>query len=211
VLCAQLSANGAARLQDLDRCENSGCHTAIHGNHDEMQPLAATGPFRTIRGASCTQSPPSIAAQYVVTGGRRMTVKTRTVAGIIGGLISWWVAFLLTLALMANLWPGFGAAGAQVQATGDYSSLTPAMLAVLLASYVLINGIAGWTTVRIARQRWAVWITCAPILAYAANQHLNVLWNDLPAWYNLGVVGFIYPFGLAGGALAPASENDLSR
>jgi hypothetical protein len=76
------------------------------------------------------------------------------------------------------------------------------MLALLLSGYVYINGIAGWVTVRITGRKSAIWIAGAPIVAYAMYEHLHVLWHMLPAWYNLGVVGFIYPFSFLGGSLA---------
>jgi len=129
-------------------------------------------------------------------------VKTRTVVGIIVGFASWWVVFLLSLALMALLWPAFGEVGRSVQGSNDYSTLTTGMLALLLGEYVYINGIAGWVTVKITERKSAVWIAGAPIVAYAGYEHLHVLWDALPAWYNLGVVGFIYPFSFLGGSLA---------
>jgi hypothetical protein len=129
-------------------------------------------------------------------------VKARTVVGIIVGFFSWWVAFFLSLALMALLWPALGKVGRSVQESGNYSALTTGMLALLLSGYVYINGIAGWVTVRITGRKSAIWIAGAPIVAYAMYEHLHVLWHMLPAWYNLGVVGFIYPFSFLGGSLA---------
>ena len=84
------------------------------------------------------------------------------------------------------------------------------MLALLLSGYVYINGIAGWVTARIAGHKSAIWIACAPTVAYAVYVHLHVLWNALPAWYNLGVVGFIYPFSFLGGSLASARPTALT-
>jgi hypothetical protein len=52
------------------------------------------------------------------------------------------------------------------------------------------------------RYSFGVIIACVPTAIYAAYEHLYVLWNMLPAWYNLGVVAFLYPFSLLGGALA---------
>ena len=129
-------------------------------------------------------------------------MKARTVVGIIVGFFSWWVVFVLSIVLMGLLWPALGNVGRSVQVSGDYSALTTGMLALLLGGYVYINGIAGWVTAKITRHRSAIWIACAPIVAYAVYEHLYVLWDMLPAWYNLGVVAFIYPFSFAGGWLA---------
>jgi hypothetical protein len=129
-------------------------------------------------------------------------VKTRIVVGIVVGFVSWWVLFFLSLAVMAVGWPALGKAGRSVQVSGDYSGLTTGMLLLLLFGYVYINGIAGWVTSRIAGRPSAIWIACAPTAAYAVYEHLHVLWDMLPAWYNLGVVGFIYPFSFLGGSLA---------
>jgi cbb3-type cytochrome oxidase subunit 3 len=118
------------------------------------------------------------------------------------GFLSWWVLFLLTLVIIAMLWPAFAEAGRTARALRDYSALTTGMLALLLATYVYINGLAGWITARVARRRSAVWFAVTPVFLYAAFQHLHVLWDALPAWYNLGVVGFIFPFSWLGASLA---------
>ena len=133
-------------------------------------------------------------------------MKARTVVGIIVGFFSWWVVFFLSLALMALLWPALGKVGRSVQESGNYSALTTGMLALLLIGYVYINGIAGWVTVRITGRKSAIWIAAAPTVAYAVYEHLYVLWHMLPAWYNLGVVGFIYPFSFLGGSLASTRQ-----
>jgi hypothetical protein len=131
-------------------------------------------------------------------------VRVHTVIGVVAGLVSWWILFLLSLTLFAIAWPDFGEAGERAQRSGDFSQLTPAMLALLLGSYVYINGIAGWVTQRIAGHRAAVWIASSAIFAYATFQHLHLLWSKLPAWYNLGVVALIFPLSILGGALAAA-------
>lgn len=107
---------------------------------------------------------------------------------------------------MALAWPALRAAAKSVQASGDYSVLTPGMLALLLAGYVYINGVSGWATVGITRNRTTIWIALAPIVAYAMYVHLHVLWKTLPPWYNLGVVLSIYPFGFLGSLLVPKQE-----
>ena len=137
-------------------------------------------------------------------------MKARTVVGIIVGFVSWWGIFLLSLTLMALLWPAFGKVGKSIQESGDYSVLTTGMLALLLSGYVYINGIAGWVTVRITGHKSAIWIACAPTAAYAVYEHLYVLWHMLPAWYNLGVVGFIYPLSFLGGSFALTSPKTSS-
>jgi hypothetical protein len=105
---------------------------------------------------------------------------------------------------MALLWPAMRDVATSVQQSGDYSGFATSMLALLLGGYVYINGIAGWLTVKITGRTSTVWIALAPIVAYAVYWHLYVGWDVLPAWYNLGVVGLIYPFGMLGGSLASA-------
>jgi hypothetical protein len=138
-------------------------------------------------------------------------VKARTVVGIIVGFFSWWVVFFVSLVLMALLWPDFGNVGKSVQVSGDYSALTTGMLVLLLCGYVYISGISGWVTVKISGRKAAIWIACAPTAVYAVYEHLHVLWHVLPAWYNLGVVGFIYPFSFLGGSLASTRQGMLAR
>jgi hypothetical protein len=134
-------------------------------------------------------------------------VKARIVIGIIMGFFSWWVVFFLSLILMGLLWPALGKVGRSVQESGDYSTLTTSMLALLLCGYVYINGIAGWVTAKITGRKSTIWIACAPTVAYAMYEHLYVLWHMLPAWYNLGVVSFIYPFSFLGGSLASTRQR----
>jgi hypothetical protein len=129
-------------------------------------------------------------------------MKARTIVGIIVGFLSWWALFLLTLLVVAMLWPAAAEAGRRAQASHDYSMLPTGALALLLATYVYINGLAGWITARVAGHRSAVWYAVTPVFLYAAFQHLHVLWNVLPAWYNLGVVAFIFPFSWLGASLA---------
>lgn len=126
----------------------------------------------------------------------------RIVVGIIVGIVAWWLLFMLTLIGLSAAWPALAEAGRRVQESGDFGAISAAMLAMLLATYVYINGIAGWSAGRIARRWSAVWIAATPVFAYAVFQHLFRLWGDLPAWYNLGVVAFVYPFSLMGGRLA---------
>jgi hypothetical protein len=133
-------------------------------------------------------------------------VKARTVIGIIVGFLSWWVAFVLSIVLMGLLWPALGKVGRSIQESGNYAALTTGMLALLLCGYVYINAMAGWVTAKITGRKSAIWIACAPIVAYAMYEHLYVLWDMLPAWYNVGVVGFIYPFSFLGGALASTRQ-----
>lgn len=132
-------------------------------------------------------------------------MKARTVVGIIVGFLSWWALFLLTLVVLAMLWPAFAQVGRSVQASHDYSGLTTGMLVLLLATYVYINGGAGWIAARVAGRRSAVWFAVTPVFLYAAFQHLHVLWDALPAWYNLGVVGFIFPISWLGASLTRSS------
>jgi cbb3-type cytochrome oxidase subunit 3 len=128
-------------------------------------------------------------------------MKARTVVGIIVGFLSWWALFLLTIVVIALLWPAFAKAGRAASVSNDYSALTTSMLALLLATYVYINGLAGWIAARVAGRRTAMWFAVTPIFAYAAFQHLHTLWHALPTWYNLGVVAFIYPFSWLGASL----------
>jgi len=132
-------------------------------------------------------------------------MKARTVVGIIVGFLSWWALFLLTLVVLAMLWPAFAQVGRSVQASQDYSGLTTGMLVLLLATYVYINGGAGWIAARVAGRRSAVWFAVTPVFLYASFQHLHVLWDVLPAWYNLGVVAFIFPFSWLGASLTRSS------
>src|SRR5262245_26373834 len=95
---AETRSDGTTSLQYLEGPKNGRRHTAIDGNHNEMQSSDGLGRIRTIHGASCTQSSFPLAAQWRC---QRSTlghvVKVRTIVGIIAGFFSWWAVFYLSL------------------------------------------------------------------------------------------------------------------
>jgi hypothetical protein len=42
-------------------------------------------------------------------------------------------------------------------------------------------------------------VVASPIFLYAAFQHLYVLWDVMPSWYNVAVVLVIFPLIVLGG------------
>ncbi len=133
--------------------------------------------------------------------GAAPAVNVRTVAGIAIGFVSWWALFLASTFLIVAVWPTSAALRQVVFEARDYSSLPTLMLLLFLVMYVPIGLIAGRITAAICRTRFPAWLVATPIFLYAMFQHLHVLWNNLPNWYNLAVVLIIAPFIVLGGRL----------
>ena len=138
-------------------------------------------------------------------------MNVRTAAGIVLGIAVWWVLFMASTFLIVVAWPTSEAFRQAVFDAGDYSVFPTAMLLAFLAMYVPIGLIAGRAAVSITRVARHAWIVAAPILLFALFQHLYVLWNNLPNWYNVAVVLLIAPFIVVGGRSVKPSGSPILR
>lgn len=127
----------------------------------------------------------------------------RAIAGIVTGLIVWWVLFMSTSLSIVKAWPFSAATEQAIFENRDLSLLPTSILMVFLIMYVVIGLFTGWLTAFIARDRRHVWFVAGPLCLYAAYQHLFVLWRVLPGWYNLAVIVFIGLFIILGGRFTP--------
>ena len=125
----------------------------------------------------------------------------KSISGIVAGVIIWWAAFYMTLAIFVFFWPALIEAGRAAITDNDWSQITTPMLSLLLLMYFWVNPVAGWLTVFITKNRNHAWITAIPLFLYAAFMHLYMLWNNLPDWYNLAVIILIPPLVYLGGRL----------
>jgi hypothetical protein len=118
----------------------------------------------------------------------------RTIASVIGGLMTWAVVVtVLNFGLRAAI-PGYHAAEATLQ-------FTPVMKAGRLIEAALTSLAAGAVTGWIAPSRkWAPWIVGLIILAMFLPVHAK-LWNQFPAWYHLTFLVPIVPLVLLGSML----------
>lgn len=126
-------------------------------------------------------------------------MKIRTTVGVAAGIAVWWSLFLASTFLIVVAWPASERFRQSVFEAGDYSVFPVAMLLLFLIMYIPIGLLAGRATVSITRDRRHAWIVAAPLLLFAAYQHLFVLWNNLPNWYNVAVVAVIAPGIVLGG------------
>ena len=130
----------------------------------------------------------------------------RAVAGVVVGVAVWWTVFLLSTFLIVALWPASEELRHAIFEDRNYSVLPTAMLAMFLFMYLPIGLVSGFVTAAITKKRWHTWLAAAPITAYAILQHLFVLWDNLPNWYNVAVVAIIAPFIVLGGNFWRSAE-----
>jgi hypothetical protein len=118
----------------------------------------------------------------------------RTVASIVGGLVSWAVVVtLLNFGLRAAI-PGYHAAEATLQ-------FTMAMKIGRLSEAALTSLAAGAVVGLIEpSKKWAPWLVGAIILAMFLPVHVS-LWNKFPAWYHLAFLVPLAPLVALGAAL----------
>jgi hypothetical protein len=125
----------------------------------------------------------------------------RTLASIIGGLVTWAVVVtLLNFGLRATI-PGYHAAEATLQ-------FTMAMKAGRLIEAALASIAAGAVTTWIApSSRWAPWAVGLIILAMFLPVHVS-LWSKFPVWYHLSFLVPLVPLTVFGGLLARGRTAD---
>jgi hypothetical protein len=124
----------------------------------------------------------------------------RNVLATIVSLIAWYAVFFFTAAVMAVIWPDFGALVKVFRETGEYRFGT-GMLTYLLTCWVLSDYVAGFTCSKIATAKQLWILPTFLIFAYSAYAHYYLLWTALPTWYNLCVPIVAWPFAYLGSRL----------
>ena len=120
----------------------------------------------------------------------------RLVAGVVAGVVGWWVVGAAGFGLLRATWPSY--------ATGEPSfDFTLAMQLARLAVAVAC-GIGGGiaTALVVGRRSWAPWIVGAIQLLIFVPIHLS-LWTSFPIWYHLFFLLTLAPLVALGARLAP--------
>jgi hypothetical protein len=127
----------------------------------------------------------------------------RTIAGIVGGLVTWTaVVTVLNFGLRAAI-PGYHAAEATLL-------FTAAMKAGRLIEAAIASLAAGAVTRWIApSSKWARWITGGLVLAMFLPVHIR-LWDKFPAWYHLTFLVSIVPLVVLGASIRPKSARSVA-
>src|SRR3569832_428509 len=100
----------------------------------------------------------------------------RTIAGVVVGIVAWFVVALGIAFVLAMLAPGLDAA-LKVHATAT-------ALAGRLAISFIGSLVSGYLAARIGSQRAAL-VAGVLLLAFWGYYHVTVIWNQFPVWYHL--------------------------
>src|SRR5262245_37742969 len=111
----------------------------------------------------------------------------RTIVGVVVGAVAWLAIFFLLVFALAVIWPDYRGPGQLWQDQGLFTFTTP-MACCMLIFWAIGDVGAGWTVMRIARRRAALWVLAGAIFAYVFTLHIILYWTTFPWWYNLGVV-----------------------
>lgn len=133
----------------------------------------------------------------------------RVVVGVLVGLALWWLLLLVLGTGIGFIWPEYREAARAMMQEQSFRLFT---LPTLLVNYLLFaaaGAAAGWISAVIARTSKAGMVIAAVLLIYAVVQHFVLLWNELPAWYNLTI-----PIAISGfawiGARIPATRREAA-
>jgi hypothetical protein len=117
----------------------------------------------------------------------------RSGVGAIAGLVLWCVLFLVIGVGIGLLWPEYRQAARVMFQERSFLLFTPTMLLANLTLFIVAGIVAGGISTLIARSRISALIVAVLLLLYAVTEHYILLWDKLPAWYNL-----IVPLVIAG-------------
>lgn len=125
----------------------------------------------------------------------------KTVAGIVAGLIVWFVVATLVNLAFRVLWPGY----AEVERAMNF---TLAMLVARLLLGALSSLCAGFTVAWIAKGSGsAVKVVGVLLTAVFIPVHYG-LWDKFPSWYHLAFLVSLFPLTLLGARLLKPGSVD---
>jgi hypothetical protein len=120
----------------------------------------------------------------------------RLVAGVVAGILVWWVIGAAGFGLLRAVWPTYAAG----EPSFDFTlAMQLARLAVGVACG-MSGGIA--TALVVGRQSWAPWIVGAIQLVIFLPIHVS-LWMSFPIWYHLFFLLTLAPLIALGARLTP--------
>jgi len=135
----------------------------------------------------------------------------RAIAAVIGGIIAWWILFMAIGIAFGLIWPDYRAAARAFFNNQDFSQFTTAMKLANFVVFAIAGVIDGWLVAQLGRSRIAGIVVAGLYLAYALFDHYYLLWNVIPAWYNLVVPWIIAGSIFAGAHLAPGADTPASQ
>lgn len=133
----------------------------------------------------------------------------RPVAGGILGFLLWWVLFYSLGIGIGLLWPEYREAARVMFLERQFRLFTPPMLLTNLLVFTVAGIVVGWAATRVARSRTPALVLTALFLVYAVVEHYVLLWNKLPAWYNLIVPAVLAGCILLGSRIVSRRKPDV--
>ena len=119
----------------------------------------------------------------------------RKIAGVVAGLIVWFIVATIVNILFRISWPGY----AEVETA---MSFTVAMMVARLLLGALSSLCAGFAVARITKANGrAAMVLGALLTALFIPVHYG-LWDKFPAWYHLIFLASLFPFTLLGSGLS---------
>lgn len=125
----------------------------------------------------------------------------KNIAGVVGGLIVWFVVATVANLVVKLSWPDYAAAMPTM-------SFTLGMMLARLALGALSSLCAGFTVVWITGRRGVPVYVVGVILIVCFVPIHYMLWDKFPAWYHLTFLVSLLPLTLLGAALK--SQRDSS-
>jgi hypothetical protein len=131
----------------------------------------------------------------------------RSIVSIILGAAVWWFLCFAVGIAWGLVWPRYREAMRFMSEDGDLSHFTLPMLLVNDFVFIVAGLAVGWLVTRISGNRIAALILALLYLIYMTVNHYFVLWDELPAWYNLLVPIVVSGAIITGSRLVAASDT----
>ena len=120
----------------------------------------------------------------------------RAIAGIIVGLVFWWVLFIGVGIAFGLMWPDYRAAARVMFNGGGFGEFTTVMLLLNFVVFIIAGLVDGWLVSTISRNRIAGLVVAGLFLLYTLFEHYYMIWGLVADWYNV-----IVPWIIAGALL----------
>ncbi|MGW8370211.1 MAG: hypothetical protein ACWGPN_16220 [Gammaproteobacteria bacterium] len=131
----------------------------------------------------------------------------RSLISIVLGIALWWFLFFAVGIAFGLVWPRYREAVGFMFDDGDLSHFTTPMLLVNYMVFIVAGVAVGWLVTRISGNRVAALVLGLLYLTYMAINHYFVVWDELPAWYNLLVPVIVTGAIVLGSRLVPAGRH----
>jgi hypothetical protein len=123
------------------------------------------------------------------------------ILAVVAGYVAWVAAFYGPIILLGFVWPALRAAAQAFFEVNRYDVFATSMLIAFQLVWPIANIAAGLVTRLIAKRQLEVWCIAVLLFCYFVVNHLWLLWDQLPKWYNVIVVIPVVPMILLGGAI----------